>query len=40
MALNWGKGAQAVSEGLIRQADIGGLMYKQAASVEAARKAG
>ena len=40
MALNWGKGAEAVSEGLIRQADIGGLMYKQAASVEAARKAG
>ena len=40
MALNWGKGAEAVSEGLIRQADIGGLMYKQAASVESARKAG
>ena len=40
MALNWGKGAEAVSEGLIRQADIGGLMYKQAASVESSRKAG
>ena len=40
MALNWGKGAEAVSEGLIRQADIGGLMYKQGASVESARKAG
>jgi len=40
MALNWGKGAEAVSEGLIRQADIGGLMYKQAAAVESSRKAG
>jgi hypothetical protein len=40
MALNWTKGLEAVSEGLIRQADIGGLMYKEAASTESARKAG
>ena len=40
MALNWTKGLEAVSEGLIRQADIGGLMYKEAASTEAARKSG
>lgn len=30
----------AISEGFIRQADIGGVMYKDAAAKEAARKAG
>jgi hypothetical protein len=30
----------SLSEGLVRQADIGGVMYKEAATKEAARKAG
>ena len=28
----------SLSEGLVRQADIGGVMYKEAATKEAARK--
>ena len=31
---------ESLSEGLVRQADIGGVMYKEAATKEAARKAG
>jgi len=40
MAINWSKGLDALSQGLLRQQQIGALMYTGAAEKETARKAG